>query len=55
MNEKKLHGGVAVTTGASKGLGKAMAVALGAPGASIAQVSHVIEQLNKSSNQNLEL
>ena len=47
MSEKKLDGKVAVITGASKGLGKAMALALGAAGASIALVSRNIEQLNQ--------
>ena len=46
MSDKKLDGKVAVITGASKGLGKAMALALGAAGASIALVSRNIEQLN---------
>jgi 3-oxoacyl-[acyl-carrier protein] reductase len=39
MSQDNLNGKVAVITGASKGLGKAMAVALGAAGASIALVS----------------
>ena len=47
MSDKKLDGRVAVITGASKGLGKAMALALGAAGASIALVSRNIEQLNQ--------
>jgi NAD(P)-dependent dehydrogenase (short-subunit alcohol dehydrogenase family) len=47
MSEKKLDGRVAVITGASKGLGKAMALALGAEGARIALVSRNIEQLNE--------
>jgi len=38
---------VALITGASKGLGKAMAVALGAAGARIALVSRSVEQLNE--------
>jgi NAD(P)-dependent dehydrogenase (short-subunit alcohol dehydrogenase family) len=46
MSEKKLDGKVAVITGASKGLGKAMALALGAAGASLALVSRNREQLN---------
>jgi len=46
MSEKKLDGKVAVITGASKGLGRAMALALGAAGASIALVSRSNEQLN---------
>jgi NAD(P)-dependent dehydrogenase (short-subunit alcohol dehydrogenase family) len=47
MSDKKLDGRVAVITGASKGLGKAMALALGGAGASIALVSRNIEQLNQ--------
>ena len=46
MSEYNLNGKVAVITGASKGLGKAMALALGAAGASIALVSRDVEQLN---------
>ena len=46
MSDKKLDGKVALITGASKGLGKAMAVALGSAGAQIALVSRNIEQLN---------
>ena len=46
MSDKKLDGKVAVITGASKGLGKAMALALGGAGANIALVSRNIEQLN---------
>ena len=47
MSEKKLEGKVAVITGASKGLGKAMALALAAEGATIALVSRNLEQLNE--------
>jgi len=47
MSEKKLDGKVAVITGASKGLGKAMALALAAEGARIALVSRNLEQLNE--------
>ena len=47
MSEKELEGKVAVITGASKGLGKAMALALAAEGARIALVSRNIEQLNE--------
>ena len=47
MTDKKLDGRVALITGASKGLGKAMAVALGAAGARIALVSRSVEQLNE--------
>jgi NAD(P)-dependent dehydrogenase (short-subunit alcohol dehydrogenase family) len=47
MSEKKLDGKVALITGASKGLGKAMAVALSAAGARIALVSRSVEKLNE--------
>ncbi len=43
----KLQGKVAVITGASKGLGKAMALALAAEGASLALVSRNREQLTE--------
>ncbi len=46
MNERELDGKVAVITGASKGLGKAMALALGAAGATIALVARDVDQLN---------
>src|SRR5215813_2269697 len=46
MSEYNLNGKVAVITGASKGLGKAMALALGGAGASIALASRDVEQLN---------
>jgi len=46
MEEHNLKGKVAVITGASKGLGKAMALALSSAGADIALVSRDIEQLN---------
>jgi NAD(P)-dependent dehydrogenase (short-subunit alcohol dehydrogenase family) len=46
MNERELDGKVAVVTGASKGLGKAMALALGAAGANIALVARDADQLN---------
>jgi NAD(P)-dependent dehydrogenase (short-subunit alcohol dehydrogenase family) len=46
MNEHSLSGKVAVVTGASKGLGKAMALALGAAGASIALTARNVEQLS---------
>ncbi len=45
MSEKKLSGRTAVITGASKGLGKAMALALAAAGAKLALVSRNKEQL----------
>ena len=47
MSEGNLTGRVAVITGASKGLGKAMALALGGAGASIALASRDVEQLNE--------
>jgi NAD(P)-dependent dehydrogenase (short-subunit alcohol dehydrogenase family) len=46
MSQSNLNGKVAVITGASKGLGKAMAVALGAAGASVALISRGAEELN---------
>jgi NAD(P)-dependent dehydrogenase (short-subunit alcohol dehydrogenase family) len=46
INERELDGKVAVITGASKGLGKAMALALGAAGANIALVARDVDQLN---------
>jgi NAD(P)-dependent dehydrogenase (short-subunit alcohol dehydrogenase family) len=46
MKEHDLTGKVAVITGASKGLGKAMALALGGAGANLALVSRDLEQLN---------
>jgi NAD(P)-dependent dehydrogenase (short-subunit alcohol dehydrogenase family) len=45
MSDKKLTGRTAVITGASKGLGKAMALALGGAGAKLALVSRNKEQL----------
>jgi NAD(P)-dependent dehydrogenase (short-subunit alcohol dehydrogenase family) len=45
MSGYSLNGKVAVITGASKGLGKAMALALGAAGANIALTSRDVEQL----------
>lgn len=47
MREKMLDGKVAVITGASKGLGKAMALALGEAGASIALVARHLEPLSE--------
>jgi len=47
MSEKPLGGKVAVISGASKGLGKAMALELGAAGASLALVSRNLEQLKE--------
>ncbi|HYT59647.1 MAG TPA: SDR family NAD(P)-dependent oxidoreductase, partial [Haliangiales bacterium] len=45
MNQKKLQGKVALITGASRGLGKAMALALADAGARLALVSRNLEQL----------
>ena len=47
MSEKKLEGKVAIITGASRGLGKAMALALGAAGARLVLVSRNLEHLNE--------
>lgn len=44
--EKNLTGRVALITGASRGLGKAMAIALGQQGAKLALVGRDVEQLN---------
>jgi NAD(P)-dependent dehydrogenase (short-subunit alcohol dehydrogenase family) len=46
MAENKLDGRIALVTGASKGLGKAMAIALANAGARLALVSRDIEKLN---------
>src|SRR5258706_7441252 len=46
MSTKSLEGKVAVITGASKGLGKAMAISLAAAGARLALVSRDQKQLN---------
>lgn len=48
MNGKKLHGKTALITGASKGLGKAMALALAEAGARLVLVSRNLEQLNET-------
>jgi NAD(P)-dependent dehydrogenase (short-subunit alcohol dehydrogenase family) len=48
MSEYNLSGKTAVISGASKGLGKAMALALGSAGANVALVSRDIEQLNEA-------
>ena len=48
MSTKKLEDKVAVVTGASKGLGKAMALALADSGARLALVSRNLEQLNET-------
>jgi NAD(P)-dependent dehydrogenase (short-subunit alcohol dehydrogenase family) len=46
MAEKKLKDRIALVTGASKGLGKAMALALAESGAKVALVSRDVERLN---------
>ena len=48
MSEKKLEGKVAVISGASKGLGRAMASALSGEGVAIALVARNIEPLNEA-------
>jgi len=48
MNGKKLQGRTALITGASKGLGKAMALALAEAGARLVLVSRNLEQLNET-------
>jgi NAD(P)-dependent dehydrogenase (short-subunit alcohol dehydrogenase family) len=50
MNAGKLHGKTALITGASKGLGKAMALALAQAGARLALVSRNAEQLNEAAS-----
>jgi NAD(P)-dependent dehydrogenase (short-subunit alcohol dehydrogenase family) len=47
MNSSKLSGRTALVTGASKGLGKAMAEALAQAGARVVLVSRNLEQLNE--------
>jgi len=51
MNDKQLAGKVALITGASKGLGKAMALALGGAGAELALVSRDLEKLRQVAEQ----
>jgi NAD(P)-dependent dehydrogenase (short-subunit alcohol dehydrogenase family) len=51
MNQEDLAGKVAVITGASKGLGKAMAVALGAEGARLLLVSRDRSQLQTTADE----
>jgi len=48
MSAGKLHGKTGLITGASKGLGKAMALALAEAGARLALVSRNLEQLNET-------
>ncbi len=51
MNEGMLQGRVALVTGASRGLGQSMAVALGQAGAKLALVARDAEQLEKTAEQ----
>lgn len=51
MSDKKLEGKTAVITGASKGLGKAMAIALGKAGARLALVSRNADQLQSCAKE----
>jgi NAD(P)-dependent dehydrogenase (short-subunit alcohol dehydrogenase family) len=48
MSEQKLQGRIALVTGASKGLGKAMSIALGEAGARLALVSRDVEKLEST-------
>src|SRR2546426_2295356 len=48
MSTGNLHGKTALITGASRGLGKAMALALAEAGARLALVSRNLEQLNQT-------
>jgi NAD(P)-dependent dehydrogenase (short-subunit alcohol dehydrogenase family) len=48
MSDKKLNGKIALITGASKGLGRAMAIALGAAGARLVLVSRDVAQLEET-------
>lgn len=52
---KKLEGKVALITGASKGLGKAMALALGEAGAELALVSRDLQQLSTVASEARQL
>jgi NAD(P)-dependent dehydrogenase (short-subunit alcohol dehydrogenase family) len=48
MSTSNLHGRTALITGASKGLGKAIAIALGQAGARLVLVSRNLDQLNQT-------
>src|SRR5687767_13142858 len=48
MNDRILENRVAVVTGASRGLGKAMALALGGAGARLALIGRDVEKLNET-------
>src|SRR5258708_1215109 len=48
MSDKKLNGKIALITGASKGLGRAMAIALGAIGARLVLASRDVAQLEET-------
>ncbi len=48
MSDKKLNGKIALITGASRGLGRAMAIALGAAGARLALASRDVAQLEET-------
>ncbi len=51
MSDKKLNGKVAVISGSSKGLGRAMAMALAAEGASVALVARHPERLGETERE----
>jgi NAD(P)-dependent dehydrogenase (short-subunit alcohol dehydrogenase family) len=51
MSDKKLNGKVAVISGSSKGLGRAMALALAAEGASVALVARHPERLGETERE----
>ncbi len=55
MSERILDGRVAVITGASRGLGRAMALALGEAGARLALVGRDVEQLNQTARSARDL